>query len=100
MKSNLSKIHVLKCLFFSESHFLHYLHSPIAAQNGILGIRGLTKIHAVRDSNKTLKQKIFYKPLVNNLHCKVAIRVSPVKQLTGPLLFRHLQGSLKTLPCS
>ena len=55
MKSNYSKIYVLKCLF-SESHFLHYLHSPISAQKGILGIRGLTKIHAVTDSSKTLKQ--------------------------------------------
>ena len=56
MKSNFSKIHVLKCLFFSESH---YLHSPMRSQlkrPGILGIRGLTKIHAARDSSKTLKQ--------------------------------------------
>ena len=31
----------------------------------------------------TLKHQIFHKPLVNYLHCKVAIRVSPVKQPTG-----------------
>lgn len=34
---------------------------------------------------------ISYKPLVNYLHCKVAIRVSPVKQLTGLVDSSHFQ---------